>query len=68
MIEKGTIVQITNKEHNWFPCLIIVDEVKTWGIQGYLVVPTNDSKPNSTAHTRIETADFELVGTAKFHL
>ena len=25
-IEKGDIIQITNKDHDWFPALLIVDE------------------------------------------
>jgi len=61
-LEKGCIVQITDESDPWFPCLLIVDEVKSWGIQGYLTIP-----PNATgnAYYRIENGKFEFVGIAK---
>jgi hypothetical protein len=35
----GEIVQANEKVPHWFRCLVIVDEVKAWGIQGYTTVP-----------------------------
>lgn len=58
------IVQITNPEHKWYPCLIVVSEVKSFGIQGYITIPTNDDKPNGQAYIRLNTNEFEKVGEA----
>ena len=62
--EEGTIIQIINEKHHWFPCLIIVDEVKSWGIQGYIAIPTNDEERNNPAYIRLKTEEFEIVGKA----
>lgn len=63
-MEKGTIVQITNEDHQWFPCLIIVDKIKSWGIQGYTIIPSNDNQPNGNAYIRLKNEEFEAVGEA----
>lgn len=64
-LEKGTIVQITNIEHHWFPCLIIIDEVKNWGIQGYITIPNNNKEEkNGNAFIRLNNEEFEIVGKA----
>ncbi|CAH1661886.1 hypothetical protein CHELA1G11_12001 [Hyphomicrobiales bacterium] len=33
------IVQAIPGASEWAPCLVVVSEVKTWGIQGYTSVP-----------------------------
>jgi hypothetical protein len=63
-MKQNFIVQITNEKHPWFPCLIIVDEVKEWGVQGYITIPTNDEIPNNNAFIRLPKADYETVGAA----
>jgi hypothetical protein len=62
MIKEGDIVQITNSAHRWFPCLIIVTEVKTWGIQGYITIPNGEETGN--AFVRINSEDYKKVGYA----
>jgi hypothetical protein len=62
-LEPGDIVQITNSEHKWFPCLIIVSEIKSFGIQGYITVPKNDGS-GGNAYTRLNNREFEKVGRA----
>ena len=64
-LTRGTIVQITNEQHHWFPCLIIVDEVKSWGIQGFITIPNNSKEEaNGNAFIRLKNEDFEVVGKA----
>lgn len=60
MPEVGTIVQVT-PEHSkrWGACLVIVTEVKRWGIQGYVVIPSQGD-----AYLRLKTGEFETCGTA----
>lgn len=50
LYEAGDIVQITDIAHPWFPCILIVLEVKRWGLLAHLFVPTSnvllETKPN----------------------
>lgn len=61
-IRVGDIVQIkpeTHRMHFFRAQLIIVTEVKTWGIQGY------SQAENGQAFVRVKTEDFYRVGRAK---
>jgi len=63
-VYQDDIVQIVDRNHHWFPCLVVVSDVKSWGIQGYVTIPTNDNEPNGNAYIRLETAQFDRVGRA----
>jgi hypothetical protein len=65
-MKHGDIVQIVDTTHPWFPCLLIVDEVKAWGVQGYVMIPkTNDgSGPTVQAWNRLGLDQIEFVGRA----
>lgn len=63
-IQHNDIVQITNPDHKWFRALIIVDEIKSFGIRGYAVMPSNDDIGCGDAYIRLQAADYELVGRA----
>lgn len=62
----GDIVQIVNEKHPWFPCLLIVDEVKSWGVQAYTLVPRSNDGSESVgrAYNRLKSEDIEKVGVA----
>lgn len=59
-IQEGDIIQIVNPENAWFPALLIVSEVKSWGVQAYLFVPKQGK-----AFYRIDKDDFAIVGIAE---
>lgn len=62
---KNDIVQIIDDAHPWYPALLIVDEVKTWGVQAYCHIPTaNDSNNTQQAFTRLNNEQIERVGIA----
>jgi hypothetical protein len=63
-IEEGDIVQIIDETDHWFPCLIVVSEVKTWGVQGYVTIPRNGEDPNGNAYRRLAFDKVERVGRA----
>ncbi len=66
-VNKGDVVQIVNPEHHWYPCLIIVSEVKSWGIQGYLSIPKDNKGQEGSigqAYIRLSTGNFEVIGKA----
>lgn len=63
-MEVGDIVQITDPNHHWYPCLIIVSEVKSWGIQGYISIPNDNQGNVGNAYIRLPNESFEMVGKA----
>jgi len=63
-MREGDIVQITDDTHHWFPALIIVTDLKGWGVMGYTLVVTNDESPNGQAYIRIKNEQYEPVGRA----
>jgi len=58
-IKKGDIVQVTSSENKWYPCLVIVSDVKEFGIQGYTSMPTQGD-----AYIRLKKEEYEIVGEA----
>lgn len=65
-LKSGHIVQINPKVKIFGACLMIVEEVKSFGIQGVVLVPARNG-PHA-AHFRAEWADFEWVGTCAWEL
>ena len=62
---QGDIVQIVDETHPWFPALLVVDEVKSWGVQAFaFMIQSNDgSEPVTHAYNRIEFSKIEKVGS-----
>jgi hypothetical protein len=56
-VKENDIVQITNTEHEWFPCLVTVSEVKSFGVQGYVTIPMQGD-----AYIRLVKEDYVKVG------
>lgn len=54
MVKIYEIVQVTNREHRWFPALVVVTKIYDWGIQGYTHVPLSGD-----AYIRLKFEDFE---------
>ena len=60
-VKKNDVIQI-NENFNgsgWVGCLMIVDEVKNWGVQAYLHVPMQGD-----AYLRIKHGEFDVIGKA----
>lgn len=60
-IEKGDIVQITDENHHWFPCLVVINSIQYWGIIGYIRIPLKGD-----AYIRLKNDEFEKVGRVIF--
>lgn len=60
-LSEHDIIQIS-PSHKWGGCLAVVDEVKSWGCQAYVAIPSNDGAPPGNAYIRLSTGDFEAVG------
>jgi hypothetical protein len=55
--EPGDIVQVL-PGRNWGGCLVIVTEVRSWGVQGFTPMPPHGGQ----AYVRIVMSDFEHTG------
>lgn len=61
LVSEGDIVQVIHPKHTWYPCLVVVSEVKSSGIRGYLVPPAN---PNPI-FMDMDSSNFVKVGRAR---
>lgn len=57
----GEIVQANEKAPHWFRCLIIVEEIKPWGIQGFTTIPNKERGPGD-AYIRLQWDEIERTG------
>ena len=57
-IEKGDIVQVNPKVETFGACMVVVTEVKSWGIQGYVQNAGSDGQ----AYIRLKFDDVEATG------
>lgn len=60
-VKKNDVIQINEKFKGtgWIGCLMIVDEVKSWGVQAYLHVPMQGD-----AYLRIKHGEYDVIGKA----
>ena len=63
-IEEGDLVQIIDQEHSWFPCVLMVDEVKDWGVQACVIIPNSNGV--SRAYNRLKYDQIKKVGFSLF--
>ena len=59
MIKRGSVIQVNEKVPNWCGCLMIVEEVKSFGCMAGLKVPFQ-----GTAYLRLNTDQYEYIGEA----
>lgn len=59
--KKNDVIQINEKCGNksWMGCLMIVDEVKSWGVQAYLHIPMQGD-----AYLRLKHEEYDVIGKA----
>lgn len=64
-IAEHDIVQLVDDAHPWYPCLLVVIEVKSWGVQAYAhVVDSNEAQNQGQAYNRLKWDQIERVGRA----
>ena len=62
MIKVGSVIQVKETIPAWGGCLMIVDEVKQWGVQCYMRIPGREIK--STA-MRLHHSEYYYIGEAE---
>lgn len=62
-IEENDLIQVNEDgpEH-WFRCILVVDEVKSWGVQAYCVIPSVRGRPSGDAYMRLKWEEFDVLG------
>jgi sporulation protein YlmC with PRC-barrel domain len=59
MFEVGDIVQVDPMKAVFGACMVVVTEVKAWGIQGYVNIPMQGD-----AYIRLEWDKIDYIGDA----
>lgn len=63
-VKVNDIVQITKPiESDWFGCVIIVTDVGSWGIVGFMPIPNKGD-----AYVRVEHSNYAIIGQAAINL
>ena len=57
-VDVGDIVQVNPDLEVFGACMVVVTEVKSWGIQGYV----QNAGQEGQAYIRLKTEDFEPTG------
>lgn len=59
------VVQLNEKTSNpdFTGCFMIVDEFKSWGVQGYIQIPGQ-----GVAYYRAENGTYDIIGDTSFYL
>jgi hypothetical protein len=64
-IQVGSVVQIDPDHDPAFgACLLIVTEVKAWGVQGYVRIPSKSATGSGDAYYRVAFDKVAYVGEA----
>lgn len=59
------IVQIIEEKHPWYPALLIVSEVKSWGVMAYCLMPQSNAVNQTVqAFIRVKNNEVQKVGEA----
>lgn len=60
-MKQHDIIQIA-PPHKWGGCLAVVDEVKSFGCQAYVSIPSNDGSAPMRAYIRLNGAEYWEIG------
>ena len=61
-VRRGSVIQVAENIPGWGGCLMIVDEVKQWGVQCYMRTPGRELR---TAFLRLRFGEFYYIGEAE---
>jgi hypothetical protein len=65
-MKKGDVIQLTDITHAWYPCLMVVGEVKSWGVQACVLVPQSNAEQSVTqAWNRLSFNQVCFIGEAQ---
>jgi len=56
-VKKGIIIQANENAGEWCGTVLIVDEVKSWGVQAFVHIPMRGD-----AYIRLKSDQYEMLG------
>lgn len=56
-LKRGSIIQANENAGDWCGTVLIVDEVKSWGVQAFANIPMNGD-----AYIRLKPDQYEVLG------
>ena len=59
MVKVGSVIQANEQAGEWCGCLLIVEEVKSWGVMAGMKIPFK-----GTAYIRLKNEQFDYIGEA----
>lgn len=59
MIKVGTVIQVKETIPAWGGCLMIVDEVKEWGVQASMRLPQKEMR---VTFLRLNHSEYYVIG------
>ena len=62
MVKVGSVIQVKETVPAWGGCLMIVQEVKDWGVQCYMRLPAREMQ---TTYLRLNHSEYYLIGSAE---
>lgn len=62
-VKKHDVIQVNKEMPEWTGCLLMVDEVKSWGVLAHLRIPFKGN-----AYIRLTNDQFEVIGESVFEV
>lgn len=66
MVKLNDVIQLDPAQNDWGPLLCIVDEVRSWGVRCYVLLPDARDRPPNRMYLRVDTGTFQVVGPAEW--
>lgn len=66
--EKNDVIQLQPEMSQWGALLCIVDDVRTWGVQCYALIPEKRGEVPSRMYLRVQHEGYVVVGPAYWAL
>ena len=62
-VSEGDLIQVNEDgPANWFRCILVIDEVKGWGVLASCTIPQAIGEPARDAFIRLRWHEFEALG------
>ena len=65
-VKVNDVIQLDPAQSPWGPLLCIVDEVKSWGVRCYVLLPDQRNAPPNRMYLRVEVGTFVVIGPAEW--
>lgn len=62
-VAEGDLIQVNEAgPAHWFRVILVVDEVKSWGVQAYCTIPGARGQGVGDTYMRLEWKEFDRLG------